>query len=145
MQKLLRRSTDYFLIILGPLWVAVAMYLLAKGEAWALSWNQVLFQHNPYWLLLVMPLGFALIRYSTMKLAPQAGGSGIPQVMAVIHVGRVRAMLKTFVSPLQALYKMVLVVLGMLWCLHWSRRTCCANRCSHHDRLEHECCAPYSH
>ncbi|MEY3551435.1 MAG: hypothetical protein RL520_2103, partial [Pseudomonadota bacterium] len=43
MQKLLRRSTDYFLIILGPLWVAVAMYLLAKGEAWALSWNQVLF------------------------------------------------------------------------------------------------------
>jgi len=57
-----------------------------------------------------MPVGFALIRYSTMKLAPQAGGSGIPQVMAVIHVGRVRAMLKTFVSPLQALYKMILVI-----------------------------------
>ena len=114
MPKFLRRSIDYFLIILGPLWVAVAMYVLAKGEAWALSWNQVLFNHNPYWLLLVMPLGFALIRYFTMTWAPQAGGSGIPQVMAVIHMGRVRSMLKTFVSPFQALIKTLMVILGML-------------------------------
>ena len=114
MSKFIRRTADYALIILGPLWVAVAMYFLAQGEAWALSWNQVLFNHNPYWLLLVMPLGFALIRYATMKLAPQAGGSGIPQVMAVIHMGRVRSMLKTFVSPFQALIKTVMVILGML-------------------------------
>ena len=114
MSKSIRRGTDYFLIMLGPLWVAVAMYLLAKGEAWALSWNQVLFNHNPYWLLLVMPLGFAWIRYFTMKWAPQAGGSGIPQVMAVIHMGRVRSMLKTLVSPFQALIKTLMVILGML-------------------------------
>ena len=114
MPKFLRRSTDYFLILLGPLWVAVAMYLLTKGEAWALSWNQVLFNDSPYWLLLVMPLGFALIRYFTMTWAPQAGGSGIPQVMAVIHMGRVRSMLKTLVSPFQALIKTLMVILGML-------------------------------
>ena len=114
MPKFLCRSRDYFLILLGPLWVAVAMYLLTKGEAWALSWNQVLFNDSPYWLLLVMPLGFALIRYFTMTWAPQAGGSGIPQVMAVIHMGRVRSMLKTLVSPFQALIKTLMVILGML-------------------------------
>ena len=114
MPKFLRRSTDYFLILLGPLCVAVAMYLLTKGEAWALSWNQVLFNDSPYWLLLVMPLWFALIRYFTMTWAPQAGGSGIPQVMAVIHMGRVRSMLKTLVSPFQALIKTLMVILGML-------------------------------
>ena len=97
--RFLRRLLDYGLLALGPLWVAVAMYALARGEAWALSWNRVLFEHNPYWLLLVMPVGFALIRYATMKLAPQAGGSGIPQAMAVIHMGRVRSFLKTLISP----------------------------------------------
>lgn len=114
MSKIFRRYLDYLLIALGPLWVAVAMYVLAKGESWALGWNQVLFDHNPYWLLLVMPLGFAAIRYATMKLAPQAGGSGIPQAMAVIHMGRVRSFLNTLISPLQALYKTILVILGML-------------------------------
>lgn len=114
MTKSLRRIFDYFLIALGPIWVAVAMYLLAKGEAWALVWNRVLFDHNPYWMLVIMPLGFALIRYSTMKLAPQAAGSGIPQAMAVIQTGRVRTFLNTLISPLQAAYKTVFVVLGML-------------------------------
>lgn len=112
--KSFRRLLDYGLLALGPLWVAIAMYGLAKGEAWALSWNKVLFDHNPYWLLLVMPLGFALIRFATMKLAPQAGGSGIPQAMTVIEKGRVRSYLNSFISPLQALYKTILVILGML-------------------------------
>ena len=112
--RFLRRLLDYGLLALGPLWVAVAMYALARGEAWALSWNRVLFEHNPYWLLLVMPVGFALIRYATMKLAPQAGGSGIPQAMAVIHMGRVRSFLKTLISPVQAVFKTILVILGML-------------------------------
>jgi H+/Cl- antiporter ClcA len=61
-----------------------------------------------------MTLGFAWIRYFTMTWAPQAGGSGIPQVMAVIHMGRVRSMLKTLVSPFQALIKTLMVILGML-------------------------------
>lgn len=114
MNKILRRTFDYFLIALGPIWVAVAMYVLAKGEAWALVWNRVLFDSNPYWMLVVMPLGFALIRYSTMKLAPQAAGSGIPQVMAVIQMGRVRTYLKTLISPIQAVFKTLFVILGVL-------------------------------
>ncbi len=114
MPKHLRRLLDYCLIAIGPLWVACAMYVLAKGEAWALALNGKLFADNPYWLLLVMPLGFALIRYSTMKIAPQAAGSGIPQAMAVIQTGRVRTFLKTLISPIQAVYKTILVILGML-------------------------------
>jgi H+/Cl- antiporter ClcA len=113
-KKTLRRFLDYGLLALGPLWVAMAMYVLAKGEAWALSWNRVLFDHNPYWLLVVMPVGFALIRLATHKLAPQAAGSGIPQAMAVIQMGRVRSFLNTLISPLQAAYKTVFVILGML-------------------------------
>lgn len=113
MPKFIRRAFDYFLVALGPLWVAIAMFVLTKGEHWALESNRAIFENNPYWLLVLMPIGFALIRYSTMKVAPQAAGSGIPQVMAVIQIGRVRTFLRSLISLTQAFYKAVFVILGM--------------------------------
>ncbi len=81
-----KHSMKRRLVTAIPYWVAAAatgciavayakMFLLV--ESWAMDLTQVL----GYWLLLVSPLVFivswALIHY----LAPQAGGSGIPQLL----------------------------------------------------------------
>jgi H+/Cl- antiporter ClcA len=74
-----------------PFWVAAAIAaLFAVGYAKLFLWLEELcrsfYGAHPYWSLLVSPLGFvagwALVRY----FAPEAGGSGIPQLMAATEL-----------------------------------------------------------
>lgn len=61
----------------------------------------------------MLPLGFAGIRWMTIRLAPQARGSGIPQVIAAMSLPAGAAQ-NSLVSPLQSMWKVVLTAAGLL-------------------------------
>ena len=63
--------------------------------------TQSLARSQPYWFLVVAPLGFVASWWLVYRLAPGAGGSGIPQVMAAIETESEYADIR--ISPLISL------------------------------------------
>jgi len=88
---------------LGFAWLAEEMLSLNRRITHAYWWSA----------LLMLPLGFAGIRWMTLRLAPQARGSGIPQVIAAMSLPAGAAQ-NTLVSPLQSMWKVVLTAAGLL-------------------------------
>lgn len=64
--------------VLGGL-VATAF---AKVCDLGMAWQKQLYHMAPWPTLALLPLGFALATWLTVRFAPAASGSGIPQVMA---------------------------------------------------------------
>lgn len=110
-----RRIFDWALLALGAVVVAVFMLGFGAGEKTATEIRAFLFGQSPYWFLLITPLTFGVIRYLTMRYAPFAGGSGIPQVLGVIRSSRrTRDYADNFLlSPIKSLFKGVAVVVAM--------------------------------
>ncbi|WP_175624498.1 MULTISPECIES: chloride channel protein [Oxalobacteraceae] len=88
---------------LGFAWLAEEMLGLNRKITHAYWWSA----------LLMLPLGFAGIRWMTIRLAPQARGSGIPQVIAAMSLPAGAAQ-NSLVSPLQSMWKVVLTAAGLL-------------------------------
>jgi H+/Cl- antiporter ClcA len=108
-----RHSFRITVFLGGAACVALFSLLFAAIAEQMLEWNRQI-THAWWWSsLLMLPLGFALIRWLTMRLAPQARGSGIPQVIAAIGmpVGPAQTML---VSLPQSLWKIALTAAGLL-------------------------------
>ena len=108
-----RHSFRIAVFLGGSVCVALFSLLFATIAEWMLKWNHQV-THTYWWsALLMMPLGFALIRYLTIRFAPQARGSGIPQVMAAMSMppGPEQT---TLVSLRQAMWKIVLTAIGLL-------------------------------
>lgn len=63
--------------------------------------------------LLMLPLGFAALRWLTVRYAPQARGSGIPQVIAAMDMPSRSNEQRLLVSLPQALWKIVLTAGGL--------------------------------
>lgn len=65
--------------------------LVSLGFAWladrALEWNRVWSQHYPWAAFVVLPFALAGLRALTLRCAPNAVGSGIPQVIAGLSLG----------------------------------------------------------
>ena len=81
------RAHDKIAIFLGG---AACVAVCSLGFAWLaeemLGLNRKI-THAYWWsALLMLPLGFAGIRWMTIRLAPQARGSGIPQVIAAMSL-----------------------------------------------------------
>ncbi|WP_293776063.1 chloride channel protein [uncultured Oxalicibacterium sp.] len=96
---------------------AAVVALFSLGFAWLaetmLHWNREI-THAHWWSgLLMLPLAFAGIRWLTMRYAPEARGSGIPQVIAAMSMptGEEQSRL---VSLKQSLWKIVLTAAGLL-------------------------------
>lgn len=74
---------------------AVALGLVALGFAWLADEAQGLFRtlstRWPYAPLALTPIGFVVIFLITRRFAPQARGSGIPQVIARVQMPEQRA------------------------------------------------------
>ena len=68
------------------------------------------FWWSPY---LITPLGLALAAWFTKRYAPNAAGSGIPQVIAARHLKDPGAR-ETLVSVKTAIYKIALLLFGLL-------------------------------
>jgi H+/Cl- antiporter ClcA len=110
-----RRALDWTLLALGGVVVAVFMLGFDAGEKAATEIRAFLFGLSPFVFLLITPLTFGVIRYLTLRYAPFAAGSGIPQVLGVIRSNRrARAYAGNFLlSPLKSLFKGVAVVVAM--------------------------------
>lgn len=110
----LSRHSFRFAVFLGG---AALVALFSLAFAWLaelmLDWNQQLI--SSYWwsAVVVVPGGFAVLRWLTLKVAPQARGSGIPQVIAAMSLpaGPAQSLL---VSLPQSLWKIVLTAGGLL-------------------------------
>lgn len=108
-----RHSFRIAVFLGGAACVALFSLLFAAIAEKMLEWNREI-THACWWSALIMlPAGFALIRWLTIRLAPQARGSGIPQVIAAMSIpaGPGQTML---VSLPQSLWKIVLTAAGLL-------------------------------
>ncbi|MGN6390111.1 MAG: chloride channel protein [Burkholderiaceae bacterium] len=110
----LSRHSFRFAVFLGG---AAAVALFSLAFAWLsermLDWNQRLTQSHAWIALPLMPIAFAALRWLTIRVAPQARGSGIPQVIAAMSMpaGGAQTLL---VSLPQSLWKIVLTAGGLL-------------------------------
>jgi H+/Cl- antiporter ClcA len=108
-----RRLRDFLSLGIGAVLVALAIFLFSAGANWGTDVSSRIFEHYPLAFLVIMPVGFGLLRYLTVKYAPFAAGSGIPQTMAVLRMRDVRGQLKGILSPVQALLKGIFVCLAL--------------------------------
>lgn len=96
---------------------AAVVALFSLGFAWLaetmLHFNRDITQAHWWSALLMLPLAFAGIRWLTMRYAPEARGSGIPQVIAAMAMPAGQAQ-TTLVSLRQSLWKIVLTAAGLL-------------------------------
>ena len=82
---------------LGAVTIGLVALLFARlADEASRAFEQLV--HAAWWLpMLVTPLGFAAIAWMTRTLAPEAAGSGIPQVIAATHYPK--RSLRTLISP----------------------------------------------
>lgn len=111
--RLSRHSFRFAVFLGGAAFVALFSLAFAWLAELMLDWNQQLV--SAYWwsAILVVPGGFAALRWLTLRMAPQARGSGIPQVIAAMSLptGPAQSLL---VSLPQSLWKIVLTAGGLL-------------------------------
>ncbi|MDH2237764.1 chloride channel protein [Pigmentiphaga sp. GD03639] len=108
-----RKTFRYALVLCG----AAVVALLSLAFAWlaeiALEWNRHWTSAAPWAALVVVPLAMAGLRWLTLRLAPMARGSGIPQVIAATSIPASIAS-SGLVSLRQALWKIPLTAMALL-------------------------------
>lgn len=101
------------IFLLGGIGVGAAAVALAQLADLAQHAFTLLLAKSRYAVLAVMPLGFMLSAYLTMRLFPTAQGSGIPQAIAARHLTD-QSERERLVSIRIAIGKMVLTLFGLL-------------------------------
>jgi H+/Cl- antiporter ClcA len=108
-----RHSIRIAVFLGGAGCVALFSSLFAWIAEHMLEWNRQL-THAYWWsALLMLPFGFAAIRWLTIRFAPQARGSGIPQVIAAMSMSAGPAQ-TSLVSMRQSIMKIILTAGGLL-------------------------------
>lgn len=110
-----RRWLAWCFVVSGGLVIAIFMIAFHHGEEWARLVRERLIEISPWWFLLITPITLGVVRYLTLRFIPAAGGSGIPQVMAVVEQPSSlrRASGSLLLSPSGTLFKAVAVCLSM--------------------------------
>src|SRR3989338_7098566 len=77
----------------APLWLSACVVgllaiLYAKIVFFVESWYFYLFEGSPYWVSIASPFLFVLAVYLVRRFAPEARGSGIPQIIQVIELSK---------------------------------------------------------
>lgn len=101
------------IFVLGGIGVGAAAVALAQLADLAQHAFALLLGKSRYAVLAVTPLGFMLSAYLTMRLFPNAQGSGIPQAIAARHLTDQKAR-ESLVSIRIAIGKMILTLFGLL-------------------------------
>lgn len=101
------------LLLGGAALVSLVSLAFAQMADWALEKNAEWISHNGLWAFLLLPVGLPIIRWLTLRLAPNASGSGIPQVIAALSLPPGAAQSR-LVGLAQCLWKVPLTFLGML-------------------------------
>ncbi|KAG0923652.1 hypothetical protein G6F31_019425 [Rhizopus arrhizus] len=88
--RLSRKSLQMLLLLGGAGLVALMSLGFAYLADKALDWNREWVGHSGWLALLVLPFSLAGLRWLTLRFAPNASGSGIPQVIGALPFGRFR-------------------------------------------------------
>ncbi len=104
----LRRITVW----LGAVLVALVAIAFASASDWAGRMFLRAAHTSPVLAMLLPPLGLSLSVWLTRTVFPGAQGSGIPQVIAALHMSEPR-MVNAVLSPRIAVGKVILTLLGL--------------------------------
>ena len=112
--RLPRATLSYAVFLSGAVCVAlIALAFAALAES-MLVLNARLLQSHRWSAFVLLPFGFAGLRWLTMRYALQARGSGIPQVIAAMSLESGSRAQTLLVSLRQALWKIVLTAGALL-------------------------------
>lgn len=109
-----RTSIRYGVFMFGAGMVALFSMAFAWLAELALHWNAVATRATPWLSFVMLPFGLAALRWLTIRLAPQARGSGIPQVIAAVTLPPSGAAQTLLVSFRQSMWKVVLTTGALL-------------------------------
>ncbi|AGW92115.1 chloride channel protein [Cupriavidus sp. DF5525] len=112
--RISRTTLRYTVFMFGAGCVGLFSLVFAWIAEVALRWNQQLTQATPWLAFVMLPFGLAALRWLTIRLAPQARGSGIPQVIAAVTLPPAGAAQTVLVSLRQSMWKVVLTALALL-------------------------------
>ncbi|ANY15825.1 chloride channel protein EriC [Bordetella pseudohinzii] len=113
MRRFSRKGLQISLLLAGAALVALVSMGFAQLADWALDWNRQWAAAHGWLALIVLPCALAGLRWLTLRYAPQAAGSGIPQVIAALSL-RPGPAQTSLVSLRQTLWKIPLTFLAML-------------------------------
>ncbi|WP_251863367.1 chloride channel protein [Achromobacter sp. Marseille-Q4962] len=108
-----RKSVQLALLLGGASLVALVSLGFAHLADLALEWNRAWVGHAGWLAFIVLPCGLAALRWLTMRFAPYASGSGIPQVIGALSLPPGPGQ-GSLVSLAQTVWKIPLTFLGML-------------------------------
>lgn len=111
--RLSRKSLQMALLLGGAALVALVSLGFAYLADLALEWNREWVGHAGWLALLVLPCALAALRWATLRFAPNAAGSGIPQVIGALSLPPGPSQ-RSLVSLVQVLWKIPLAFFGML-------------------------------
>lgn len=111
--RLSRKSLRMALLLGGAALVALVSLGFAYLADLALEWNREWVGHAGWLALLVLPCALAALRWATLRFAPNAAGSGIPQVIGALSLPPGPGQ-RSLVSLAQVLWKIPLAFFGML-------------------------------
>ena len=77
-----RNGLRFSIFLAGAMGVAVFSLVFSWVADTALAWQRALHAHYAWAAVVLLPPGLAALRWLTLRVAPQARGSGIPQVLA---------------------------------------------------------------
>lgn len=112
--RISRTTLRYAVFMCGAGGVALFSLAFAWIAEIALHWNRQLTSATPWLAFVMLPFGLATLRWLTIRLAPQARGSGIPQVIAAVTLPPAGPAQSVLVSLRQALWKVLLTAGGLL-------------------------------
>jgi H+/Cl- antiporter ClcA len=112
-RRLSRKSLQMGLLLGGAALVSLVSLGFAQLADFALHWNAVWTARMGWLAFILLPFGLAGIRWLTLRLAPNASGSGIPQVIGALSLPP-GAGQTSLVSLRQTVWKIPLTFLGML-------------------------------
>lgn len=112
--RISRTTLRYAVFMCGAGLVALFSLLFAWIAELALEWNRHLTASTPWLAFVMLPFGLAALRWLTVRVAPQARGSGIPQVIAAVTLPPGGAAQTVLVSLRQSMWKVLLTTGGLL-------------------------------
>uniref|UniRef100_UPI0039EFC16F chloride channel protein n=1 Tax=Bordetella sputigena TaxID=1416810 RepID=UPI0039EFC16F len=111
--RLSRKSVELGLLLGGAALVALVSLGFAQMADLALHWNAAWIGRSPWLAFVLLPFGLAAIRWLTLRLAPNASGSGIPQVIGALSLPAGPSQY-SLVSLRQTVWKIPLTFFGLL-------------------------------
>ncbi|CAJ0680755.1 H(+)/Cl(-) exchange transporter ClcA [Ralstonia mannitolilytica] len=111
--RMSRNGLRFTIFLAGAMGVAVFSLVFSWLADTALAWQRALHTHTAWVAWALLPPGLAAVRWLTLRVAPQARGSGIPQIIATQHLPPFGLAQATLASFPQALWKIALTAVAL--------------------------------